>query len=786
MDGNDDEARLPRVPSPGPERSLPFFSLCDRDRQVPDRRDFVLTPPAPPAWRGTTAFRLHDVDVYPGSNELGVGGALLRIEPRLMDVLLRLAAAPGQPLSRRTLLDDVWPRRMVNDDVLSRVITDLRDVLRDDARAPRFIETIPKIGYRLIAPRQEIPAATRIAPGAAQASSQPMTAADAPATAERQSPAPPAGAAPASRRRWPRLVLAGTAAAGVAFAALLAWRTPTDFTAQRTRLEAQLARAEPLSSDPALELGPRFSPDGRRIAYAKAMGDRAQIVVSELGGGQPRLFGDPGEANVFPVFFPDGQRVAYHRRDRNGDCSIVAVRIDDGATQTLVDCRRRPLPGFDLAPDGRRIAYVAVTRPRFPAGIVERDLVTGAERILTAPEPGSGDDLNPRYSPDGRRLAFFRGTSSHRQVWLVDAADPSTARSARSPAGLTYGAAWLGAEGPLLVAADWTGQRALNLLDLGDGTAATVGARGARFPDSDRAGNIVYENANYTANLFALDPQASTGPPRELWPSTRYTNQPEYSPDGREVVFISNRDGVPALYVGTPGTHADARRIALSDDYLYLRPHWAQDGRAIYAIRASRREDGRRLQQAIRVSWPTGTVEVLAALGDAVFDVREADQGRALIVGEMTGNAVRVWRTTPAAARVEERLALPLLAQYQVQGNRIAYAQPQLPGLTLCDLATFRCDALPLPIDEDNRFDWLLTADAIWYRSATPPFELIRHDLARGGAVWRSAFAPTAAGMAIAVRPDNRALIVARAAAPSIDLMLAPRDARSGRAVAPK
>ena len=734
----------------------------------------MTTTPASGPWRRTTAFRLHGIDVHPESNEIRTGGTLLRLEPRLMDVLLRLAAAPGQTVSRQLLLDDVWPRRMVNDDVLSRVITDLRSALNDDARAARFIETIPKVGYRLIAAVEEIPLAAQIAPDAA------------PAPGVRPAPAPMRAEPLERRRRWLPHVLAGVAVAGIVVAALIAWRTPADFATQRARLEAQLARAESFSSDPALELGPRFSPDGRQIAYAQATGSRAQIVVRDIAGGHRRLLGDPGEANLAPVFFPDGRRIAFHRRDMAGGCSIVAVRIDDGSSQTLLDCARRPQPVFDLSPDGRRIAYVAVTRPLFPAGIVERELDSGAERILTAPEPGMGDDLHPRYSPDGRRLAFFRGTQSHRQVWLLDTADPSTARSAGSPAGLTYGAVWLGADGPLLVAADWTGQRALNLLDLASGTAATVGARGARFPDSDRAGNIVYENATYTANLFVFDPLSVADAPREVWPSTRYTSQPEYSPDGREVVFASNRDGAQALYVGAPDSALDARRIALSGDYLYLRPHWAQNGRAIYAVRASRREDGRRVQQAIRVAWPAGTVEVLDALGDAVFDVREADQGRALIVGEMTGNAARVWRTTVAAARPEERLALPLVAQYQVQGNRIAYAQPQLPGLTLCDLATSRCEALHLPIGEDNRFDWLLTADAVWYRTDKPPFELVRHDLSSGTAIWRSAFAPTAFGQSIAVRPDNRAVMVARAAPAVIDLMLAPRHASSGPAVAPK
>ena len=68
-----------------------------------------------------------------------------------MALLVRLAQTPGAVVSRETLIDEVWSRRMVNDEVLSRAIADLRGALRDDSRTPRYIETIPKSGYRLIA-----------------------------------------------------------------------------------------------------------------------------------------------------------------------------------------------------------------------------------------------------------------------------------------------------------------------------------------------------------------------------------------------------------------------------------------------------------------------------------------------------------------------------------------------------------------------------------------------------------------------------------------------------------
>lgn len=745
----EEEPRVRRAAAARPEFRLPFFSSPPARAQRIENHRQVLIRPTVPAWRDRAAFRLHDVEVRPASNELVAGGTVVRIKPRLMDVLLRLVAADGAPVPRQALLDEVWPRRAVNDEVLSRVIADLRTALGDAAREARFIETLPKVGYRLVAPVSPI--------------------ASAPAGAL------PASAAPPPQVTRPRRRVVAWSAA-IVLLALLALsmalqRKPLPGEPLQARLERQLARAEPFASDVALELAPRFSPDGAQVAYAAADDARASIVIAAVGSARRRTLGDAADANLSPAFFPGGKRIAYYRRTPAGDCAIVAEDLVSGVRQTLVDCARRPQPRFDLSPDGRSLVYVGTVRAQFPAGLILRDLAAGTERVLTAPEPQMGDDLHPRFSPDGARIVFFRGTQSHRDAWVVDVADGARPRSTGSPRGLTYGAAWLGPDGPLLVAADWYGQRALNLLDAGRGTASVVGARGARFPDVDRAGSIVYESAAYSANLHEIDLATPGRGSRPLWPSTRYSNQPEYAPDGSRVVFASNREGVSGLFVGAPG--AEAARLPLSADYIYLRPHWSHDGRAVYAIRASRREDGARVQQAIRVAVADGAVDVLTALGDDVFDVREADGGRALVVGEVAGNAARLLRV-PAAGGPAERLPFPLVSEYQVAGRRIAFAQPGLTGLTLCDLETLKCEPLAVAIGDANRFDWLLTHDAVWHRDAAAPDELVRLDLARRDVVRRHALGPAALGQSFAVRPDGRALLVAREERPAIDLMLAP------------
>src|SRR6185369_2264375 len=90
--------------------------------------------------------------VEPALDALQRGGETVRLEPKAMELLVALSSRPGEVLSREELLSAVWPGVVVGDEALSQAVTKLRKALGDDVRAPTYIETISKRGYRLIAP----------------------------------------------------------------------------------------------------------------------------------------------------------------------------------------------------------------------------------------------------------------------------------------------------------------------------------------------------------------------------------------------------------------------------------------------------------------------------------------------------------------------------------------------------------------------------------------------------------------------------------------------------------
>jgi TolB-like protein/DNA-binding winged helix-turn-helix (wHTH) protein/Tfp pilus assembly protein PilF len=129
--------------------------------------------------------------VKPSLNTISRNGTTARLEPKVMELLVCLAGHAGETLPKETLLQGVWPDTFVSDDALKHCISELRRVFEDDARKPRIIQTIPKRGYRLLAP---------VEPVNGTKESSTLTA---------QAPVSGGGAGTGARRRWTAAVAIG-------------------------------------------------------------------------------------------------------------------------------------------------------------------------------------------------------------------------------------------------------------------------------------------------------------------------------------------------------------------------------------------------------------------------------------------------------------------------------------------------------------------------------------------------------------------------------------------------
>jgi DNA-binding winged helix-turn-helix (wHTH) protein len=90
------------------------------------------------------AFSIGDWRVDPSLHSVSGAAGEVRLEPKVMQVLVELAEHSGQAVTKERLLHTVWADTFVGDEVLARTISELRRVFGDDPKSPRFIQTIPK------------------------------------------------------------------------------------------------------------------------------------------------------------------------------------------------------------------------------------------------------------------------------------------------------------------------------------------------------------------------------------------------------------------------------------------------------------------------------------------------------------------------------------------------------------------------------------------------------------------------------------------------------------------
>lgn len=173
-------------------------------------------------------------------------------------------------------------------------------------------------------------------------------------------------------------------------------------------------RKSPLVTEGSLNVSPSFSPDGRRVAFARALGANIEIFVClRDGSGVRRLTNSPG-IDTNPAWSPNGQELAF-TSSRAGSPQLYVMDAE-GANVRRVTFQGEYNDGAAWSADGTRIAFATrAERNRFDIAVL--DLVTLAAQKLT---DGSGSNESPSFSPDGRRIAFSSTRAGGTQIFLLD------------------------------------------------------------------------------------------------------------------------------------------------------------------------------------------------------------------------------------------------------------------------------------------------------------------------------------------------------------------------------
>ena len=466
-------------------------------------------------------------DANLSSGELRKKGVRVKLEQQPFQVLALLLKQPGEIVTREELKDALWADDTFVDfdNGLNTAIRKIRRVLDDSATTPRYIETLPKRGYRFIGP---------VEGGAGAAAG---TSGEQPARAQ-------------TRLLW---VVAAVAAVAAVILAVVAFRSPETIP---TDAGTEPPTIVPLTSLPGIEQHPTFSPDGSQVAFSWNGEDREGFdiyVKPVFGGGPPLRLTDHPADDIMPAWSPDGQSVAFWRS--NGDQSgIFLVSPLGGNERKLFDDRRPiadnnvPWSQLSWSPNGKWLAFTD-TRSS-PAPIASVSAVTGEVRVLTDPPGTYGNigDMVPAFSPDGRQLAWRRllgpGNSG---IFTMSLAERVPHR--RSQVG-GNGIAWTGDSQSLVIARK--GQ-SLTRLNLADGSERPIPNTSLAIHPSTAlgGGRLAYTMRllNYDVLRSDLTPDSSKALSfRTILASTRSEFAPQISHDSSRIVLSSWRAGERRLW----------------------------------------------------------------------------------------------------------------------------------------------------------------------------------------------------------------------------------------------
>lgn len=637
----------------------------------------------------------HHNSVAPESDCLRVGDCLVdlprrevstaqdvaprRMTQKSLQVLLMLVSHQGKVVSREALLEWVWPDTMPTDDVVTQAIAQLRKAFGDDHDAPRYIETIAKSGYRLLAAVDWI---------------KPDADSSVVAAISRQDP-------PGARMRESLSSALAVMLVAAALIAVAGFVLTGQFPRQRVAAPAASAMAthaaqpleyETITSRPGRETDPSLSPDGALVAYAEApagVGATA-IMVQTTAQVPPRQLSrpEPGSQDSLPVWSRDGRRIAFVRRDASGGCRLMIIAASGGDARNVGRCYGDTAWKFDWTPDSRGLLMGGTKRPEDVSSPLRLlDLASGAWRTLSYPVSDGDIDLEPRYSPDGRWIVFRRNLSLS-DLWKMPAGGGPLQRLTELK-GDIRGWDWM-PDGESLILSFFRGSRDLYRYWMADGRIEKLTDRGViEWPDvAALTGSVAFQLDLAKGAIFryTVDGSARFGPgkPEHLFAASGHDLLPSVSADGKRLAYVSTRTLKNELWLGEIGRPDTLRPVDGIKPIARHPPVWSEAGDRLLVVAY-----GPQSPQLHEVDVESGQTRRLPVPdGSPLYATRVGQPGR-LLVGIDSGDGkleLRLYDTTRRPWRTMAAIEGVTYARYGATDNRVYFTRISQPGLWRADV----------------------------------------------------------------------------------------------------
>ncbi len=498
-----------------------------------------------------------------------------RLTSKAVAVLIELVRHAGDTVTRDQLLERVWKDRVTTPDVLTQAIKDLRRAFVDDAKPARYIETIPKVGYRLIAPVVLVPT---------QDAGLAMLPSVSDVAANTQLP-PEEFLADSDNGDDDRTFLGyGIAAVLVVVIVGIAalFFSIRDVYVGHAKGEWKAEEVRSITSDPGPERVPRMSPDGTRLVYEKVDIDSSISRIHVRGimpSNTQNLTARVEDFEASPTWSPDGSEIAFARL-RYDSCKVMIAPSTGGSEREVAPCQDYAVNYFDWTPDGKHL--ISAERVGGDGGdltLESWDIATGKKTPLNYEHAANDQDLEAHYSPDGKSIAFRRGLAPYSDLFVMSATGGAVKQVTHINSRIT-GYTWTPDSKGLVLSSIVSGESSLYTVALDGGALNPLGISPATHPSRNRtSATVLYEIPRFESALTELsvdDPKKI----QRLALSTGSDASPTIDPRGDRVVFVSDRSGKQQLWLYDPSIDAASPLTEFAKG-IVINPNWSSDGKHI-------------------------------------------------------------------------------------------------------------------------------------------------------------------------------------------------------------
>jgi Tol biopolymer transport system component len=517
----------------------------------------------------TRLYRFGPFELDSETGELRKNGFRIRLGEQSCRVLTALLQRPGELVTREELQRQLWSdgTSVDFDHGLNVVVGRVRLALADTAEHPRYIETVPRKGYRFLSSVEPAAVAAQ-APDIEQPTQETPT--------------------------QTRLATRGRKLAGALIAGLLAGLAAAAFWLYQRNDRPSFVFATVLTGYAGAQRCPSFSPDGGRIAFSWAgdKQDNLDIYVKNIGSDAPaRLTTDP-RPDLSPAWSPDGSSVGFIRLSGPDTAEVLLMPTRSSGPERRLATFAAPSALFrDLrllawSGDGRWLVVSGRQSTMAPAELVLLSTETGERRTLVPASRGF-EDLEPAFSPDMSRIAFVRHSGANSGDLFLLHLTPDL-RAQGEPERLTFDNLLIGSpvwtrdgRGIVFTRYATAGKPSIWKMTPGHGRPEPLpisadNALGLAI--SAKGDRLVYTRETTNSSIWTMD-RAAQGE-RLLIGSSGREFAPSYSPDGERIAFESSRSGWSEIWIADrDGSHP--RQITHLKGSVASFPRWSPDGRRI-------------------------------------------------------------------------------------------------------------------------------------------------------------------------------------------------------------